>query len=285
MHAPRGVSSAIVHRDLEAVARDAAASEGTTLERVRARGTLRVGYAPSNLPFSFFNIDDELVGLDVELSLELAEALGVRAEFVPIDWTRLPALLADGTIDVMPSVWYRPNWFSLVRLSTPYLTGTMALAVRDERRREFARVEDLRRSRGLKIGVPLDVRQVQHSLERYFGDADVQLVLLEFWGSFFEGEHPEIDAFLLPAENASAWTLLHPEYTVVVPQPDPIRIPSAFGVALHSEDLVDAVNEWVVFATSEGTVQRAREYWVLGKGAEDPGPRWSILRDVLGWGE
>ena len=285
MHAPRGVSSAIVHRDLEAATRDAAPSEGTTLERVRARGTLRVGYAPSNLPFSFFNIDDELVGLDVELSLGLAEALGVRAEFVPIDWTRLPALLADGTIDVMPSVWYRPNWFSLVRLSTPYLTGTMALAVRDERRREFARVEDLRRSRGLKIGVPLDVRQVQHSLERYFGDADVQLTLLEFWRPFFEGEHPEIDAFLLPAENASAWTLLHPEYTVVVPQPDPIRIPSAFGVALHSEDLVDAVNEWVVFASSEGTVQRAREYWVLGKGAEDPGPRWSILRDVLGWGE
>ena len=37
-------------------------------------------------------------------------------------------------------------------------------------------------------------------------------------------------------------------------------------------------------ATSEGLVQRAHEYWVLGRGAEESGPRWSILRDVLGWG-
>jgi len=282
MHAPRGESSAIVHRDVESVSQDGPAGEGT-LERVRARGTLRVGYDSGNLPFSFLNRDDQLVGLDVELALGLAEAFGVRAEFVPIDWTVMPAMLAEGTIDVMPSVWYRPNWFSSLRLSAPYLTGTMGLAVRDERRREFARVEDLRRSRGLKIGIPLDKRQVEYSMERYFGDADVEFVLLDFWRSFFEGRRPELDAFLMPAENASAWTLLHPEYTVVVPQPDPVRVPSAFGVALDSGDLVDAVNEWVVFATSEGTVQRAQDYWVLGKGAEATGPRWSVARDVLGW--
>ncbi len=285
MHAPRGVSSAIVHRGLESEARGVAGKEGTTLDRVRSRGTLRVGYDPANLPFSFFNLDDELVGLDVELALSLAETLGVRAEFVPIDWNEMPAMLADGTIDVMPSVWYRPNWFSSLRLSAPYLTGTMGFAVRDERRREFARVEDLRRSRGLKVGIPLDRRQVEYSMKHYLGNADVEFVLLEFWRPFFEGQHPELDAFLLPAENAAAWTLLHPEYTVVVPQPHPVKIPSAFGVALHSDDLLTAVNEWAVFATSEGTIQHAYDYWILGRGAEDHGPRWSILRNVLGWGD
>jgi Na+/H+-dicarboxylate symporter len=284
MHAPRHAVSPVVHRDLESAPHDTG-PEPRTLEGIRERGTLRVGYDPVNLPMSFFNLDDELVGLDVELSLQLAEVLGVRAEFVPVDWTRLPEMLANGTIDVMPGMWYRPNWFSSLRLSTPYLTGTMAFAVRDERRREFARVEDLRRSQGLKIGIPLDRRQVQHSLSRYFGDAEIDLVLLEFWRPFFEGEHPEIDAFLMPAENASAWTLLHPEYTVVVPQPDPAHVPTAFGVALHSDDLLAAVNEWVVFATSEGMVERAHEYWVLGQGAEEGGRRWSILRDVLGWVE
>ena len=282
MHAPRQGASPIVHRNLESARLEAGAG-APTLEALRERGTLRVGYDPVNLPMSFFNLDDELVGLDVELALELAEALGVRAEFVPIDWSELPAMLADGTIDVMPGIWYRPNWFASLRLSAPYLTGTMSLAVRDERRREFARVEDLRRSRGLTVGIPLDRRQVQYSLQRYFGDAEVELVLLEFWGPFFEGQHPEIDAFLMPAENASAWTLLHPEYTVVVPQPDPVRVPTGFGVALHADDLLTAVNEWVVFATSEGMIQRAHDYWVLGQGAEERGPRWSILRDVLRW--
>ena len=141
----------------------------------------------------------------------------------------------------------------------------------------------MRRSRGLKIGIPLDERQVAYSMQRYFGDADVEFVVLDFWRPFFEGRRPELDGFLMPAENAAAWTLLHPEYTVVVPQPNPVQVPSAFGVALDSGDLADAVNEWVVFAASEGTIREAYDYWILGRGAESQKTRWSILRDVLGW--
>lgn len=88
----------------------------------------------------------------------------------------------------------------------------------------------------------------------------------------------------MPAESGSAMTLLHPEYSVVVPQPDPVTIPTGFGTALHSGDLVEAVNEWIVFAKGEGMVKRAYDYWVLGKGAEEKRRRWSIMRDVLGWG-
>jgi ABC-type amino acid transport substrate-binding protein len=85
------------------------------------------------------------------------------------------------------------------------------------------------------------------------------------------------------AENASAWTLLHPEYTVVVPQPDPLKRQSAFGLALDADELARVIDQWVVFAMNEGTIQRAYDYWILGQGAEDKRPRWSILRNVLGW--
>jgi hypothetical protein len=56
-------------------------------------------------------------------------------------------------------------------------------------------------------------------------------------------------------------------------------------MALDVGDLAYAVNEWVVFASNEGMIDRARAYWILGTGAEQPGPRWSILRDVLGWAD
>ena len=88
---------------------------------------------------------------------------------------------------------------------------------------------------------------------------------------------------LPPAEGASAATLLHPEFTVVVPQPDPVRLPYAFGMAQEAENVSDATNEWIEFAASEGSIQRAYRYWALGQGAEFRGPRWSILRNVLGW--
>ncbi len=283
MHMARGAQGGVVHRDLSQVRSDDVVPGESSLERVRRRGTLRIGYDPTNLPFSFFNVDDELVGLDIELSRSLADALDVAPEFVPISWPALPAMLADGVIDVMPSMWVRPYWFPRLRLSTAYLTGTVGLAVRDERRHEFADLEVLRQSRGLRIGVPLDASQIQYSMRRYFGDAEFELVVAETAGHFFEGRAPEVDAFLVPAENGAAWTLLHPEYSIVVPQPDPVRLPYAFGVALGSADLLAVIDEWITFADSEGTLDRARRYWVLGEGAEATGPRWSIARDVLGW--
>lgn len=143
----------------------------------------------------------------------------------------------------MPGVWYRPYWFSTVRLSNPYFIGTVGLAVRDERRQEFTSMAALRERRGLKIGVPLDASQIRTAMERYFGGSDTEFVVVEFWQPFFEGRHPEVDAFLMPAENASGWSLLHPRYTVVVPQPDPVHIPSAFGMARDAGELVDMIDQ------------------------------------------
>lgn len=284
MQGTRTDGDVVVHRDRATIESDPAARTAPTLERVRARGTLRIGYEPGNTPFSFFNTKDELAGFDVELAIGLAEALGVRPEFVPVRWKELPELLASDVIDVMPGVWYRPFWFRELRLSAPYLEGTMAFVTRDERRHEFENVNVLRRSRGLRIGVPLDASQVRASIAQYFGDAAVELVPVESTLGFFAGERPDLDAVLMPAESGSALTLLHPQYSVVVPQPHPVRIPTAFGTALHSGDLVEAVNEWIVYAKSEGSIQRAYDYWVLGKGAEEKGRRWSIMRNVLGWG-
>jgi Na+/H+-dicarboxylate symporter len=255
----------------------------TPLQRIEQRGTLRVGFDPQNLPMSFFNDSGELVGFEVELAEKLAAALALTAEFVPVSWPEVPGLLERGIIDVMPGVWYRPFWFSSVRLSDPYLIGTVALAVRDERRHEFTRVEALRRARGLRIGVPLDASQIRDSMQYYFGDSGASFEVIEHWQPYFEGKHPGVDAFLLPAEHASGWSLLYPHYTVVVPQPEPVRIPSAFGVAPDAGELLQLVNEWVIYADNAAIIQRAYDYWVLGQGAKSVGPRWSIARDVLGW--
>ena len=259
------------------------AARGPIMERIRDRGSLRIGFDPGNLPFTFVNAGGELVGLDVELALRLARGLGVRAEFVPVDWSELPAMLEDGVIDVMPGVWYRPNWFGQLHFSDPYLQVTVGFAVRDERRHDFASVATLRESQGLVIGVPLDSRQLGASLERYLGDAPHETRVIEFWKPYFEGEHPDVDAFLMPVEHASGWSLLHPEFSAVAPQPDPVRISVAFGVARNAEELAETIDEWIVLADDTGAVEQAYRNWVLGQGAETRAPRWSILSDVLGW--
>jgi ABC-type amino acid transport substrate-binding protein len=283
MHAPRREYSAIVHRDLESLSPDQALTGPRTLASLRERGTLRIGFDPGNTPLSFFNRDGELVGLDVELAAAFAHDLGLEPEFVPVRWGDLPRMLEGGLIDIMPSVWYRPFWFSSVELSEPYMMGTVGLVVRDNRRQEFARVDDLRQRRGLRIGVPLDVTQLASAVRRYFDDSGVELAPFENPLSFLEGDGPDLDAFLMPAETGAAATLLYPEFTVVVPQPDPVQLPFAFGLPLDSSELATAVNEWIVFAQSEGKTKRAYDYWVLGRGAQEKEPRWSVARNLLGW--
>ena len=70
---------------------------------------------------------------------------------------------------------------------------------------------------------------------------------------------------------------------MVVPQPRPVRVPMAFAVRSGDRALVEFLNEWLVLQRSYNTVERAYEYWVLGRGATARRPRWSVLRDVLGW--
>ncbi len=272
----------VVYRELPPA--DATPHPGS-LARARERGSLRIGYDPNNLPMSFFNADGELVGFEVELAERLAEELKLRAEFVPLSWPEVPHLLAEGVIDIMPGVWYRPYWFATLALSEPYFTATIGLATRDERRHDFDTLDRIRKQRGLRIGVPLDTTQIAYSLEHYFGGTDAEFISIEFWNPYFEGKHPEVDAFVLPAEHASGWTLLHPEYTVVVPQPNPVKVPTAFGVALGADELVQVINEWIVYADNAGIIDQAYAYWITGQGAQNQQPRWSILRNVLKSGE
>ena len=91
MHAPRGASErSYAHRDVSTVPREAPANGVATLERIRARGTLRVGYDPG-IPPHLWNAHGQLVGFDVELAQGLAEALGVEIEkFVPSDGEMSP---------------------------------------------------------------------------------------------------------------------------------------------------------------------------------------------------
>lgn len=256
------------------------------LERIRTRGSLRVGFIPDLLPYTFINARGELVGFDVEMAGLLARDLGVsKLEFVPTDWSGVPGLLARGSIDVMMTVPYAIYWLQELRFSRPHTEGVYGFAVRDERRHEFATLEAIRAQRELKIGILVSVDFMQDRIREYLGPMDATFVNLASPREFFEGKRPDIDAMFVRAEVGSAWSLLHPEYSVVIPQPVIFKAPAGIAVSrAYAPDLAAFVDDWLVIQQASGTVQRAHEYWVLGRGAEEKRPRWSILRNVLGFG-
>lgn len=98
-----------------------------------------------------------------------------------------------------------------------------------------------------------------------------------------EGD-PEFDGLLYSAESGSAWTLIYPSYSVVVPEPGRVNVPLAYAMPLGDASLASFVDTWVHLKGKDGTIAALFEHWILGRAAEDEAPRWSVLRDVLGWG-
>jgi ABC-type amino acid transport substrate-binding protein len=94
-----------------------------------------------------------------------------------------------------------------------------------------------------------------------------------------------IEAAAMPAESGSVFTLLYPKYTVVVPEPGVVKIPLAYPIARHDQELANFINTWIELKRRDGTIDALYGHWVLGKQPGKRQARWSIMRDVLHWAE
>ncbi len=280
MHLPR----ATLPVALLAEAPPAEAVSTPALQRIRARGVLRVAFVGDRVPFAFVNARGQLVGMEVELAQRLAQDLGAtQVAFVPADLGQMARLLAEGRIDVAIGLPYLPELVTQVAYSLPYLDSTLGLVVRDELRDEFASAARLTARSPVTIALPGDLPAMQDRLREQLGGVDLRFVALSSPRDFFEGRAPQVDAFAMLAEAGAAWSILYPAYSVVVPQPGAIAVPVGVGMRRGEAELAGVVNDWLVIQRSAGVLSRMRDYWVLGQGAQKSRPRWSIRHDVLGW--
>ena len=64
---------------------------GDLLATVRERGTLLISTDANYAPQSFLEPDGTFVGFDIDVGTEIAERLGVEAEFMHVDWDSITA--------------------------------------------------------------------------------------------------------------------------------------------------------------------------------------------------
>jgi proton glutamate symport protein len=255
---------------------------GSSMDQLRASGKIRIGFDPDRLPFSYYNGRGELVGLDIDLVHRLARDLHVKQiEFVPFASPTLEAQLADNqfamAISGLAATVARAET-SLI--STPYMNVTMAIVVRDHDKREFADIAALRARDDVKIGVETG---------SYFAEKIREILpraqLVELWSErqFFEGPPEYMDALVTSAEGGAGWTLVHPQFTVISPMTRKISVPLAFLISGKDKQLDDFLKQWIALKRLDGTIDDLYDYWILGRGAKIKKPRWSIIKNVLGW--
>jgi Na+/H+-dicarboxylate symporter/ABC-type amino acid transport substrate-binding protein len=251
---------------------------GSTLERVKTERLLRVGYHPDHLPFSFFNQQQQLVGLDVELMHRLATRLDVRLKFIPYSYDTLATQLESGEIDVaIGGLMMTPERLLLSGFTQPYQTATIAIALPDHRRDEFNAWHDSELPANLRLAVVYE--DVAAAARRELPNAEI--VVIDSVNSFFT-EHKDLDGLIISAEEGAAWNVLYPEFTVVVPKPI-IQRPVCMAVRLSDTAWLRFLDRWLEFEQLDGSLDRLRKFWIEGDGTQEHKPRWCVIRDVLHW--
>jgi Na+/H+-dicarboxylate symporter/ABC-type amino acid transport substrate-binding protein len=253
----------------------------SVLDRVRQRGVLRVGVFEDSLPYAFFNRRGELVGFDVEMALQLARDLGVTAEFVTIDRAPTARGLDAAWCDLLMSgTPITTDRAMQVQFSTPYLDETVAFIVPDHLAAAFSEWSRVRAMGHLRLGVPRApyyIRKIQDELH------DIEIVPIDRMDDIFAHRDPPIDAAVATAERGSAYTLLHPAYSVAVPKPRPFKVPLAYIIAGRDAQMTAMVNTWIELKRKDGTIDELFAHWILGQDSVPKAPRWCIVRDVLHW--
>ena len=250
-------------------------------DAIKQRGSLHVGYLQEALPFAYLRGGAELVGMDVDMMIMLANDLGVGVDFVSLSREEITDSLNSGRVDiVIGGLFASPDRALDTALSEPYMDASISLVVRDHRRREFSNWEAIRQRRDLKLAV-VDLPFLVMRVEKYLPDVRVERI--EDPTQFLTADEDRFDAMLYSAEAGSAWTLLFPRYSVVVPEPNVISVPVVFALPADAARWNRYVNAWISLNKTSRKVERLYDYWILGQGAGEHKRRWSVVHDILGW--
>lgn len=249
---------------------------------IRERGILKVGYIPSNVPFSYYNNAGDLVGFDTAMATKLAEDLQVKIEFIPFKKDKLAESLANGFFDIaMSGLAMDITYMDKLSYADPVLKLNLAIATRDYKVNSFKNNATILEMKDVVISYVEHSDLVKEAQKKY---PNLKFVKIDSYKKFFRQKNEKYDAVIISAEAGSAWTLFFPSYGIAILE-NKIKYPIAYAVAQDNQSLLNYVNNWQKLRKVDGHQDRIYNYWMLGQGASKVVPRWSIMRNVLHWVE
>jgi polar amino acid transport system substrate-binding protein len=110
-----------------------AAAPARTLDEIIKSGTIRVGVNPNFPPMSSYGKTNALEGFDVDVGKAVAQALGVKAEFVTTEAAQRVPFLVSNRIDIALGALTRtPQRAKLVAFTVPLHSEAMGVITTDK---------------------------------------------------------------------------------------------------------------------------------------------------------
>ncbi len=228
------------------------------LSDIQQRGTIRVGVALFS-PWTMQGKDGRLAGFEIDMAEMIAADLGLRAEFVLLDWEKTVPSLQSGAVDMIAAGMAITAQRALtVNFSRPYMTSGVSLATNTEKTSHIKKMQDLNQSRVVIASVTdtlaagVATRLFDKATHRHFAtNKEAEAAVLNGSAHGYLASVPEVRFFVLANPGK-----------IDLPVEKPLIASKAgFAVKKGEHDWLNVLDAWIVAREADGTLETAYNYW------------------------
>ena len=234
-------------------------SETPNIDRIKEAGVLILGTESTYPPFQFIVIEGGKsvgVGLDVDLGKLIADKIGVDFKTSEMAFDSLIPSLQAGTIDIAGSMTPTDERKLVIDFSELYYESTNTFIVLKENAAAFGTKESFS---GKTIGAQMGTVQNSLVVEEFTDSKN--LILPKVSTLIQELKTGNIDAICVEAPVADCYVSAMPDQLAIAE----FSVPDAGGgvaitMAKGAEDLAAVVNEVLLEAMADGTVEKLYDH-------------------------
>ena len=229
-----------------------------TLDTILERGTLKVGVSLFE-PWTMQDKDGMLSGYEIDVAKNIANDLGVDAEFVVYNWEDIIPALQQGEIDLIAGgMAITPQRALKVSFSQPYAHSGISLATNIKLTQHVETLEQLNHK---DINIAVISKTASNDIaERMFENAQV---------TTFSTVDQATQAVLTGKAHAYIGSSPQPEFfslrnadVIDIPLSKPLMsYKAAFGVNKGEQELLNFLNAWIIARTEDQWLPTIHKHW------------------------
>ena len=234
-------------------------TEESTLAQVVAKNKLRIGFS-TFVPWAMKDKTGGYTGFEIEVAKQLAEDMGVEAEFVPTKWSGIIPALLTGKFDIIiGGMGITPARNLKVNFSDPYEFSGMSIVANSKLASGRSSLESFN-DPALTIVARIGTTAAT-AAKKHLPKAQLRL---------FDDEGQALQEVLNGRAAAMVSSQPFPEFQTLK-YADKLYLPLAgktftkepigFAIRKGDVDFLNFLNNWVKFRNADGWLQEHYEYW------------------------
>jgi len=266
--------------EVTALAAEVEYSKGSALEGILQRGELRIGLEVGYMPFEMIDKRSglrqkevrhgglrrkgrqlKLMGFDIDMGIEMAKALGVKAVFVDTLWPGIIPALDLGRIDIIfGGMSVTEGRKELVDFADPFMTVGQTILLNARLKNRVQSYRDLNDPEFTVVSKPGTTGE--EAVQRLIPKATYETADTEIEGAkrVLEGK---ADAFVYDYPFNAVFVALHPSNELVFLSEPFTNEPIAWAIRKNDPDFMKFLNDFLARTKADGRFDQIYQKWFL----------------------